>query len=115
MNLKTQTVQTNYNGKVMLKLDTNGANTYLCTRCRNTNIIVLDAIEHQLDELCDYDVSYLKHKRSKVRIGADYCHDIIFSIYHYIEFLDKYNINFNYDVIIAIGNIPDLDNAFWNG
>lgn len=122
-------INTYYMNSVPLKVRVNGSfpegsnlnelvnEIVLETKYNNTFIKVIDVQRHNLNPSITYPMSYLLALTS---ITSDphvkrFEHDIIFNIYNFLHFLNKHNIQFNYDNLVVLCNIPELDNAFWNG
>lgn len=87
------------------------------SRYDKTIIKVIDIQQHNLNPDIIYPMSYLLTLPSIETDPNDkrFEHDIIFNVYNYLHFLNKHKIDFNYEYLIVMANIPDLDNAFWNG
>ena len=110
-------INTCYMGNVPLKLK-KGSNGYILESKHGSIFIkVIDITQHGLNYEVVYPIHYLLGLES---ISTDiteknFCHDIIFNVYNYLSFLDKHDIEFKYDNLIILANIPNFDNAFWNG
>jgi Zn-dependent metalloprotease len=81
------------------------------------HIKVIDANEIDFNQDVNYPVNYLL-KKPTVRTTAseaNYCHDIIFNMINYLHFLESYGLSLKTKILIAIANVTDLDNAYWNG
>jgi Zn-dependent metalloprotease len=124
-------LSTNFTGSVPLKVRVNNyeiesnssdiidniEEIVLETKYGSTFIKVIDAPSNNLNPDVVYTTNYLlqlKAIKSDPNVKS-YNHDILFNVYNYLHFLDKHNIDFNYSNLIVLANVPNLDNAFFNG
>jgi len=112
-------LNTYYMKKVPCKLRTklNSDKIVLESIYNNTFIKLIDLQSNELNYETVYPIHYLMSLPSIITNPDNirYEHDIICNIFHFLEFLNQNKIEFKYDSLIVICNIPDLDNAFWNG
>lgn len=82
-----------------------------------TTIKVIDVQENNIDYNMVYPFSSLKVLNlKKVDLDGIYFeNDIIVNCYEYIDFLKSYDIKFPYSDLYVLCNVPDLENAYWNG
>lgn len=99
------------------RLDDLTDNIVLETRYDKTFIKVIDIQQHSLNPDVVYPMNYLLSLKAVESNPNDkrYEHDIIFNVYNFLHFLNKHKIDFKYENLVVICNIPGLDNAFWNG
>jgi Zn-dependent metalloprotease len=77
---------------------------------------LIDVNEEDLNINVNYSINYLIQLNSPIYVGKSYNIDLIFAIVQYFEFLTEYmDIEFKIPVVIALCNVTDLENAFWNG
>ena len=83
----------------------------------NTFIKVIDVVEHDLNHNLLYPISYLLDLKSieSDPLVKSFSHDIIFNVYNYLQFLEVNNVTMGYRHLIVLANVPDMDNAYWNG
>lgn len=83
----------------------------------NTFIKVIDVVEHDLNHNLLYPISYLLDLKSikSDPLVKSFSHDIIFNVYNYLHFLEVNNITMGYRHLVVLANVPDMDNAYWNG
>lgn len=97
---------TQYFNEVMLQSFNNG-----------TTIRVLDVQENRINIDRLYSFSELKHMQVKI-IDIDdsnYASDCLVYCYEYINFLKENNIKYPFSELYVLYNVPNLENAFWNG
>lgn len=93
-------------------------NKYLLeTRHNSIFIKIIDVNDYDINPEILYPIQYLLSLKSIETdiTKSSFSHDIIFNVYNYLLFLEKHNIEFKYENIVVLANIPQLDNAYWNG
>ncbi len=116
ISLKEYYINTYYDKTVpiyLIKSDVVKLETYHNGR----HIKIIDFSENKLSEDVYYSLNYLRTLPSITSDPsiASYNHDIIFNICNYLNFLKKYDIELKIRDIMVIANVPNLDNAYWNG
>jgi len=98
--------QTEYFNEVMLQSFNNG-----------TTIRILDVQENRINIDQLYSFSTLKHMQVKIidPDEPDYANDCLVYCYEYINFLKEHNVKYPFSELYVLYNVPDLENAFWNG
>lgn len=82
-----------------------------------TTIKVIDIEDNNIDYNTIYPFNSLRMLNIKKVSLDETCfeNDIIVNCYEYIEFLKDHNIKFPYSDLYVLCNVPNLENAFWNG
>lgn len=90
---------------------------YMETIYNGTFIKLVDLQSNNLNADMVYPISYLMGLPSITTNPKEinYNHDIICNIFHFLQFLEKNKIKFEYDTLVVLCNIPNLENAYWNG
>jgi len=85
---------------------------------RGVQIKVIDIQQHRLNINNRYDKGYLRSLQSTIAKDGTPAIDIYFNIHNYLEFLylklGRLNVD-NSNCVIALWNVPDLDNAYYTG
>lgn len=91
---------------------------YLETYKNNVHVKIIDAQEHNLNDNNDYSLSFLNSlEPAKMQYSKDSNIDIIQHIVNFSEFIKSvdYLKDIRLPLILVLANIPELENAYWNG
>lgn len=114
-------LHTEYSGTLPLYVSSNSSNfgdeIELRTFNQGVHIIIIDAIENNLDHNLLYTLPVLKNsKAKKVSSSRSYFeNDILVGIYYYLDFIKEHGFRFPCQYLYVISGVPNLENAYWNG
>lgn len=102
-------LETLYSGSINTIITSPGKQ---CTRINGVSVIVLDAQQHSLDINKVYSINYLR--TLNIKDIDDQCDAFVNSI-EYIQFIRTTGLKFPLRYLFVIVNVPEFENAFWNG